>query len=106
VADSIKHVIHTLMMLWLLQHQLGGLRGHHISRSLIKAFAAALLTGLGAYGVFFGLAPLLPGTGFLVKLLHVALPGVAGVAVFIAAVFILDIREARNIWQIVAGKKS
>jgi putative peptidoglycan lipid II flippase len=106
VADSIKHFIHTLMMLWLLQRHLGGLGGHRISHSLLKAFAAALLTGLGAYAILLLLPPLLPGSGFFTKLLHVALPGTAGMIVFMAAVFALDIREARNLWQIVLRRKS
>jgi hypothetical protein len=72
---------------------------------LLKAFSAALLTGLGAYAVWVFLSPLLPGTGFLAKLLLVALPGTAGLAVFMAAVFVLDIQEARNIWQIAFRKK-
>ena len=99
VADSVKHIVHTLMMMGLLQQQLGGLRGHHISRSLIKALAAALLTGLGAYGLLLLTAPLLPGTGFIARLFHVALPGTAGLVVFVAAVFLLNIQEARNLWQ-------
>jgi hypothetical protein len=95
-----------MMMLWLLQRHLGGLGGYRISRSLFKAFAAALLTGLGAYAILLILQPLLPGSGFFTKLLHVALPGTAGMIVFMAAVFALDIREARNLWQIVLRRKS
>ncbi|MFZ0544686.1 MAG: murein biosynthesis integral membrane protein MurJ [Candidatus Promineifilaceae bacterium] len=106
VADSIKHFLHTMMMLWLLQRQLGGLRGHRISRSLIKALVAALLTGLGAYGVLLIITPILPGAGFIIRFSHVLLPGAAGLVVFSAAVFLLDIREARNLWNLLLRRKS
>jgi putative peptidoglycan lipid II flippase len=106
VADSIKHIVHTVMMLWLLQRQLGGLRGYRISHSLFRALAAALLTGLGAYSVWLLTASILPGAGFLARLFHVALPGTAGLVVFMTAVVILDIREVRGLWQIALRRKS
>jgi hypothetical protein len=49
---------------------------------------------------------LLPGTGFIARLFHVALPGTAGLVVFVAAVFALDIREVRNLWLLATRRKS
>ncbi len=106
VADSIKHFVHTLMMLWLLQRHLGGLRGYRISASLIKALIAALLSGLVAYGISLLTLPFLPETGFLTRLAQVALPGTAGLLAFVTAVIILDIQEVSQLWQLARRKKS
>ena len=50
VADAVKHVVHTLIMLWVLRRQLGDLGGNPVFLSAIKSLAAALLTGLAAFG--------------------------------------------------------
>jgi putative peptidoglycan lipid II flippase len=106
VADSIKHVVHTIMMLWLLQRHLGGLRGYRISRSLSKALGAALLSGLVAYAVSLISLPFLPETGLMTRFIHVALPGTAGLMAFIAAVLTLDVKEVNYLWQLALRRKS
>ena len=63
-ADAVKHVCHTLIMLWLLQRQLGGLRGFGISSAIWKALAASIVTGLVAFGVGETAVAFLPLTGF------------------------------------------
>ena len=106
VADSIKHFVHTMMMLWLLQRHLGGLSGYRISASLLKALFAALLSGLVAYGISLITLPFLPETGFVSRLAHVVLPGTAGLMAFITAVIVLDIQEINHLWQLARRKKS
>jgi putative peptidoglycan lipid II flippase len=106
VADSIKHFIHTIMMLWLLQRHLGGLRGYRISLSLSKALGAALLSGLAAYGISIIDTALVPDAGFTARFIEVALPGTAGVVAFIAAVIVFDIREVRQLWEMAFRRKS
>jgi putative peptidoglycan lipid II flippase len=106
VADAIKHFVHTLIMLWLLQRHLGGLGGYHLTGSVLKAFTAALLSGLAAYTVLLFINPTLPTGTLAGKFLQVALPGTAGLAAFATAVLLLDIHEARNLWHMVLRKKS
>jgi hypothetical protein len=95
-----------MMMLWLLQRHLGGLGGYRISRSLFKALAAALVSGLVAYGVSLVGGSFLSPTSFLPQLAGVALPGLAGLAAFIAAVLVLDMEEVNYLWQIIRRRKS
>lgn len=104
VADAAKHVLHTLIMLWLLERHLGGLAGHHVWSSLLKSLAAAALTGLAAYGLAILASHWLPAGSFFARLTTVAAAGAAGLAVYALAVPLLDIQEARSLWQ-VARKK-
>ena len=94
VADAVKHVVHTLIMLWLLRRQLGGLAGNPVLWSAVKSLIAALLTGL----VAFGAARLVTGltlTSPSNHLLPVITGGIAGLLAYTAAVFAFNIKETR-----------
>lgn len=96
-ADAAKHVVHTLIMLVLLQRHLGGLRGHGVSRVAVRSLAAAVATGGAAYLVLGWLT--LTAT-FWGRVTAVALPALAGVAAYAACVFLLDIQEAKSLRRI------
>lgn len=106
VADAVKHVAHTLMMLWLLQHRLGGLAGHGVVVNLLKSLAAAVLTGLAAFAAVAWTAPPAALGIFGGRLALVLIGGAAGVAVYITLVFLLNITEARSLRQIAARRRS
>ena len=95
IADAVKHFTHTMIMLWLLQRHLGGLRGFGISTATWKALAASVLTGLIAYGVGETAVALLPVTGFLGRLLVVTLAGGLGLLTFLGLVRLLHISEVQ-----------
>lgn len=96
-ADAVKHMVHTALMLWLLQRQLDGLRGHGVFKATLKSVGAALLTGVVAFVVLLVITPLLEDPLFLNRLLLVVAPAVMGVVVYAAAVFLLDIQEVKNL---------
>ncbi|RMG90362.1 MAG: murein biosynthesis integral membrane protein MurJ [Chloroflexi bacterium] len=96
VADATKHFIHAMLMLWLLQRHLGGLAGHQIGQNTLKSVLAAALTGVAAWFVANWLASL-PFTGFLFKLSVVGGGGLAGLVVYVLAVWLLDIPEAKSL---------
>ena len=96
-ADAAKHVVHTLIMLWLLQRHLGGLRGYGVSGVGVRALVAAVATGGAAYGVLGWLPPL---GGWLGAMTAVALPAMAGVAMYGVCVWLLDIEEAKRIGRL------
>ena len=102
VADAIKHFVHAMIMLWLLQRQLGGLRGFGISTTTWKAVAASILTGVVAYGVGETAVFLLPSAGFLGKLLTVALAGGFGLLTFLGLVRLLNITEVQMLQRTLA----
>jgi putative peptidoglycan lipid II flippase len=91
VADSVKHVVHTVIMLWLLRRQMGGLAGNPVLRSAAKSLAAAALTGLAAFGAAYWIGQIAGGS----PLWPVAAGGLAGVLAYTAAVFAFNISETR-----------
>lgn len=94
VADAVKHVVHTLIMLWLLRRQLGGLAGNPVVRSAAKSLVAAVLTGLAAVWAARLSAGLFSGP-FVTHLFPVVAGGLAGVLSYTASVFVLNITETR-----------
>ncbi len=99
VADAIKHFVHTMIMFGILQQQIGGLPNQRLASTFLKSFLAALATGLAAYGVVTVASSFLSGSDFLSKLAIVGLAGTAGFAVYLIAVFALDIRDAKSLWS-------
>ncbi|MCA9971942.1 MAG: hypothetical protein KC425_17080, partial [Anaerolineales bacterium] len=94
VADAIKHVVHTALMVWLLRRQLGGLAGYGVVAATLKSLLAAGATGAAAYAAATLLAPLLP-PGFSGRLLAVLAGGLAGLLVYALMALALDVREAK-----------
>jgi putative peptidoglycan lipid II flippase len=96
VADAVKHIVHTIIMLWVLRRQVGALGGHAVARSAAKSLVAALLTGLAAFGAAYWVTAgleLLPGMA--ASLLPVLAGGLAGVLAYTVAVFAFNIEETR-----------
>lgn len=104
VADAVKHIVHTAMMVWLLQTQLNGLRGHRVTLTAVKATAAAALTGLLAYATTTLLATLLPATSLLTHLLNVAISGAVGLVAFLALALLLRLQEIKDIGTLLRQK--
>jgi putative peptidoglycan lipid II flippase len=97
VADAVKHIVHTLIMAWLLNRSLHSMRGYGIATSAVKSLVAAIVTGLAAYGVTVLLAPLVGESSILSHVLMVLLGGLAGVGGYSLVVLALDIREAKSL---------
>lgn len=104
VADAVKHFSHTMIMLWLLQRHLGGLRGFGISTATWKAIVASIVTGLVAYAVGETAVALLPLSGFSGKLTLVALAGGLGLLTFLGLVKLLTITEVQMLHRTLASK--
>lgn len=104
VADAVKHVVHTLIMVWLLQRHLGGLAGYKIMATLFKSIVAAAVTGVVAYLAAELLADFLLPIGFVPKLLVVAAGSAAGLLAYIAMVVILDVPEAKSLHKLLLQK--
>lgn len=94
VADAVKHVVHTLIMLWLLRRQLGGLAGNPVMRSAVKSLAAAMVTGAAAFAVAQLISELGPAFSRS-YLLPVLAGGVAGLLAYTVSVFAFNIKETR-----------
>jgi putative peptidoglycan lipid II flippase len=105
VADAVKHFVHTMIMLWLLQRHLNGLAGHGVTTAALKSLLAALITGLVAYGASQLAISFIPGAGFGFKLSVVAISGIVGLLAYAGMVFWLNIPEAKLVPQLLLRKK-
>lgn len=105
-ADAIKHIVHTAIMLWLLQRHLGGLGGQGMALAVGKSLLAAAMTGSAAYGMATWLLTLLPLTTFFHKLIVVIGGAGFGLLVYVFMVFLLDITEAKSLRQLLSGRSA
>lgn len=93
LADVVKHIVHTVLMVWILYRQVGGLTNQSILPTTIKALVAGIITGVVAYFVA-QLTQNLAPTNVLGEILVVSLAGLAGVICYLALVYALKIQEA------------
>ena len=103
-ADAIKHIVHTTIMLWLLQRHLGGLSGYGVMPAIGKSVGAAGVTGLAAYGTAVWLLSAFPLTTFLYKLIVVSGAASAGLIAYILMVFVLNISETKSLPQLLSRR--
>lgn len=101
IADAVKHIVHTLLMLWILRRQTGGLAGYDIFQTTFKSLVAGGLTGLTALGMANGVKWLYPAGTFPAKLLIVTMAGVAGLVVYLILVQALNISETKSLQKII-----
>ncbi len=101
IADAVKHIVHTFIMLWFLQRQIGGLHGYGIINIAVKAGIAALVTGVLAYATVQLALLFIADDGFGGKLIIVVLSGIVGLAAYIGIVLLLNIPEARSIKNLI-----
>ncbi len=92
-ANASKLVLHAAIMIWLLNYQLGGLRGHGVTMIGLKALTAAVATGITALLVYQALLTFIEPTTLAYKLVLVTIPGVIGAAVYLACAWFLKIEE-------------
>jgi putative peptidoglycan lipid II flippase len=104
VADSVKHITHTLMMIWVQNRQIGGLRGYQIGRTVYKSTAAAVVTGLLAYGAAVVISSILPVDTFAARMIVVLIGAGGGIVGYLAMVIWLDIPEVKSVYNLVRHK--
>jgi putative peptidoglycan lipid II flippase len=104
IANSLQQVVHMSIMFWLLRRQFGGLGGHGLYRTLLKATLASLFLMVCAYfGA--GLVTLALGeSGKIVNLITVVVGIGAGGLAYLFALRVLRVNEMNQVWQAVARK--
>jgi putative peptidoglycan lipid II flippase len=93
----------TAMQGFLLRPDLGGIEGRATLEAMARMLAAAALLGAVAYGVWAGLDELL-GAALAAQAASVGLAIIAGLAAYAVAVWLLGVREARQIRDLVRGR--
>lgn len=101
MANASKLVLHAAIMIWLLNKQLDGLRGHGVTGVAIRAFIAAVATGLVALGLYQALLLVIPSTTLVFRFILVAIPGLVGAAVYLLGARLLQIEELQTILNLV-----
>jgi putative peptidoglycan lipid II flippase len=104
IADAVKHITHTIIMFWILQRQLDGLHGYGIVKLTGKALIASVFTGLVALATAQLTATAVPMDQFIGRLIVVLVGSFSGLLVFAVTVWVLDIPEARSLFQMVRSK--
>jgi putative peptidoglycan lipid II flippase len=98
VADAVKHITHTAMMLWIGRRQVGGLAGYRLGETIAKSVAAAGLSAAAAWAVTLPASQLASGGSLAPRALVLALAALAGGLAFLAAVRLLKIGDAQSLW--------
>ncbi len=104
VADAVKHIVHTAVMLWLLRRHVGKLSGYGINRTLLQSLAASAVTGLAAFGameIMMNFVEESITSPFLYHLLIVAAAALAGLLTYGAIAYLLRINEIQMLWGMV-----
>jgi hypothetical protein len=99
VADAVKHITHTIIMLGVMRRKVGGLAGYGVAGSLARSLLAAAVTGLAAYltaSAVMGLGIEANGA-FLNMLALVLAAGMAGLLAYGAMVMALNITEMKTL---------
>ena len=105
LADSIKHLGHMVIMVWLL-NRLSPLRGRGLGRVALKAGLAAGLMGLTLWGLVAWLSPLFPPVNLVNELLLVVIPSLVGGCLYLIVIWFLKIDEVSTLIGLVKSRLS
>lgn len=95
IADSVKHIVHTLVSAWLLHRRLRGMGGQRLLLTAIQTGAAVLVMGLLLAGVEPALEQWSDNASLLREIVVVVGGGALSVAVFVGVAWLLRIEELR-----------
>ena len=97
VANSAQLTGHALIMLWLTQTRLGGLGQQGVLALLFKSLLASAAMGAVAFVA-------LGALGNVAQVWQVIAPTAAAGAVYVALLWLLRVREAERVWQMVLAR--
>lgn len=106
VADGVKHITHTIIMLLIMRRQIGSMSGYGILLTGAKSLVAAIVVGITAYFTAEFMTGLVDVTSSMGKFLVVLVSGGCGLLVYIALVFVLDLRDAKSLSSIIPKRKN
>jgi len=103
VADGIKHIVHTAIMYVIVRRQIGKMSGYDILVTTAKSVIAAMLVGITAYLVASFVTGVVDASSLSGRLLVVVLAGGAGLLIYSALVYILNLRDAKSLLSLLPG---
>lgn len=99
IADSIKHMLHTLFSALFLRRRLEGFAIGGVLRTLALVLVAVTVMGLATLGALAGVEALFPAGGGLAEALAVLVPGAVGAGVYLGLVTLFGLEEIRLLWD-------
>ncbi len=99
VADSFKHLLHTLISSLIMGRRIGGWAQYGLFRTAGLVAIAAAAMGLVTFGSLMVVQQIVPGSGTLVKLLDVLAPGVLGGSTYVGLTLALGLEEPHQLWS-------
>ncbi len=97
IADGVKHISHTTIMLFIIRRQIGDMSGHGILVTATKSIFAAVIVGIVAYVAAGFIAAQVDLATLPGKLLVVIVGGGCGLLFYLGLVFLLNIRDAKSL---------
>ncbi|MEA2333132.1 MAG: putative peptidoglycan lipid flippase [Thermoleophilaceae bacterium] len=88
---------------WILRKDLGGIEGARMASAAVRMLAAAALLGAVSYAAWHGLDDAF-GRGLVGQIVSVLGAIAAGFAAYAAAVWVLRVPEARQIWRLLVSR--
>jgi peptidoglycan biosynthesis protein MviN/MurJ (putative lipid II flippase) len=105
IADGVKHITHTIIMLVIIRRQIGSLSGYGILITGVKSLIAAIVVGAVAYLTAEFVSNVVDLSTFSGKLLVVLVSGGLGVLVYTGMVFLLDLRDAKSLRSLLPRRR-
>ena len=100
-ANSVQWISHALIMLWLLQHRVGGLRGFGLRELTLKALIGSAAMGLGTWVVVGWLDGWLGGSSLWREVATVGGAALIGVIVYLGAMMVLHVGEVAQLGSLI-----
>jgi putative peptidoglycan lipid II flippase len=104
LGASIAATGNAILLLWLLHRELDGLDVRDIATVLVKAMLATLAMAVAVAAVEYGLANILPGSGFTARTVRLGVSIGAGIIALATTARLLRIREFTDIVTMVVGR--
>lgn len=101
LATSVSAIVNTVILMWLLRRQVGGLDGAHILRSLVRLLPPATALGIVCWVAMVGAERYFGTAGLGARLIGLLLPMSLGAAAFIGLGALLQVEEMYSAWRLV-----
>lgn len=103
MAFSIATIVNLVLLTVELHRKLGDLHDEYLIIASLKIIIAAIIAAAAAYASLSVIAPLVNMRTYLGILIQTAGAGIAGIAVFLASGFVLNLPEVRNLVKLLRG---
>lgn len=100
-ANSVQWISHALIMLWLLERRVGGLRGFGLSGLTLKALLGSAAMGAGVWAVAGILANALSGAALWGEVVQVGGAALIGVAIYVGVLALLHVGEVAHLGELI-----